>query len=46
MNDATKEYKASLRKVNPDFDTELYHRLVLELEEPQTSALEDPVRFD
>ena len=46
LNDATEEYKASLRKVNPNFDSEHYDRLILVLEEPQIPALEDPVGFD
>ena len=45
MNDATEEYKASLRRVNPNFDAEYYNRLILELEEPQTLAPKDPVGF-
>ena len=46
MQDATEEYKAQLKKVNPDFDTEHYDRLILRLEDPQTPAPEDPVGFD
>ena len=34
INNATKEYKTSLRKVNPDFDAEHYDTLILELEKP------------
>ena len=34
MQDATKEYKAQLKKVNLDFDVEHYDRLILGLEEP------------
>ena len=46
MQDATTEYKASLKKVNPNFNVEHYDRLILKLDEPQTPAPEDPVRFD
>ena len=46
MQDATKEYKAQLKKVNPDFDAEHYDRLILGLDEPQTPAPEEPVGFD
>ena len=46
MRDATEEYKASLKKVNPDFDTEYYDRLILEACEPPTPSLEDQVVFD
>ena len=46
MRDATEEYKAQLKKVKPDFDTEYYDRLILEVEEPQTLTLKDPVGFD
>ena len=46
MNDTTEEYKASLRRVNPDFDAEHYDRLILELEKPQTLTPNDPVGFD
>ena len=46
INDATEEFKALLRRVNPDFDAEHYDKLILELEEPQTLAHEDLVGFD
>ena len=46
MRDATEEYKAQLKKVNPDFDAEHYDRLILEADEPQTPALEGLVGFD
>ena len=46
MRDATEEYKAQLKKVNPDFDAEYYDKLILEADEPQTPALEDLVGFD
>ena len=46
LDNASKEYKASLKKVNPDFDAEYYDRLILKLEEPQTPAPEDLVGFD
>ena len=46
LNDATEEYKASLKRVNPSFDTEYYDNLILEQEELQTPAIEDSVRFD
>ena len=46
MRGATKEYKSSLKKVNPDFDAEYYDRLILRAEEPQTPAPKDPVGFD
>ena len=46
MNDATEEYKASLKRVNPNFDAKYYDNLILEQEEPQTLAPEDPVGFD
>ena len=34
LNDATKEYKASLNRVNLGFDAEYYEKLILELKEP------------
>ena len=43
MRDATKGYKASPKKVNLNFDAEYYDRLILEVDEPQTLASEDPV---
>ena len=46
LNDDTEEYKALLKRVNPDFDTEHYDRLILELEEPQPPALEDSIGFN
>ena len=46
MRDATKEYKASLKKVNLDFDVEYYDKLILRANEPQTPAPKDPVGFD
>ena len=46
LNDTTEEYKALLKRVNPNFDTEHYDRLILELEEPQTPTPKDPVRFE
>ena len=35
-----------MKKINPNFDADHYDRLILELEEPQTPAPEDPVGFD
>ena len=46
IRDATKEYKAQLKRVNPDFDAVHYNRLILEADVPQTPTLEDPVGFD
>ena len=46
MRDATTKYKASLKKVNPDFDAKYYNRLIFEAYEPQTLIPEDPVGFD
>ena len=46
MRDATKEYKAQLKTVNPSFDVGHYDRLILGLDEPQTLAPEDQVGFD
>ena len=46
MRDATEEYKASLQRVNPKFDVVYYDRLILEADEPQTHAPEDPIVFD
>ena len=43
MRDATEDYKASLKKVNLDFDVEYYDKLILEANEPQTPASEDPI---
>ena len=46
MRDATEAYKAQLKKVNLDFDTKYYDKLILKVNEPQTPALDDPVGFD
>ena len=46
MNDATKEFKALLKRVNPSFDAEYYDNLILKQEEPQTPVLEDPLGFN
>ena len=46
IRDATEEYKAQLKKVNPDFDTKHYDKLILEAFEPQTPAHKDSVGFD
>ena len=46
MRDATKDYKAQLKKVNPDFDAEHYDKLILKSEEPWTPAPKDLVRFN
>ena len=46
MKDATEEYKASLKRVNPNFDAEYYDNLILEQEELQTPVPEDPIGFN
>ena len=46
MQDAIEEYKAQLKKVNPDFDVDHYDKIILGLEEPQTPTPEDPIGFD
>ena len=33
LNDATDEYKASLKRVDPSFDAEYYNNLILKQEE-------------
>ena len=35
-----------MKRVNPNFDTKHYDRLILELDEPQTPTPEDPVGFE
>ena len=48
LNDASEEYKASLKKVDPNFHVKYYENLILQqaLAEPQTLVPEDPVIFD
>ena len=40
LNDATEEYKASLKKVDPSFDAEYYDNLILEQEVLHFSMLQ------
>ena len=46
LNNVAEEYKASLKRVNLDFDAEYYNRLILKLEKSQTLTPEDPIGFD
>ena len=44
MGDVVTEYKEVVKQVDPNFDGDYYDMLILD--EPQTLAPEDPIRFE